>query len=107
MPTEQWTWNEWADAARRLTKSDKNQYGIGPALAPNLQVSLLPMMGSNGGHHISADFKQTQMLAPVTLETIRWVSDRIQRDRAWVAPGVSGVSFAKGIRSGKRRMEGR
>jgi hypothetical protein len=54
------------------------------------------MIFSNGGHHIGADFKQTQMLNPATLETLRWAADRVTRDRTWVAPGISGVSFANG-----------
>ena len=96
LPTESWTWNECADAARKLTKPDKNQYGLGPVLGVNLQVSVLPLIISNGGHHVSADFKQTQMLAPQTLEVIRWVAERHQRDRSWVAPGTTGVNFANG-----------
>ncbi len=95
-PTEAWTWNEWADAARKLTKPDKNQFGLGPVLNTNLQVSMLPLLLSNGGHHISADFKQTQLLVPPSLDVIRWVADRHQRDRSWVGHDAKNVSFGNG-----------
>ena len=72
LPTENWTWNDWADAAKRLTKPDQNQYGFGPAVDDDPKAKFLPLIGSNGGHIISADFKQTQLLDPATLETIRW-----------------------------------
>jgi multiple sugar transport system substrate-binding protein len=96
LPAETWTWTEWADAARRLTKPDKNQWGLGPALNANIQVSLLPMMISNGGHHLSADFKRTNFMDAATLEVIRWAADRVMRDRSWVPPGVAGVGFPNG-----------
>ncbi|HVG97697.1 MAG TPA: extracellular solute-binding protein, partial [Chloroflexota bacterium] len=95
-PTDAWTWNEWADAARRLTKADKNQWGLGPALNTNLQVSVLPLLISNGAHHVSEDGRQTTLTAPAALETIRWVADRVTRDQSWAAPGVAGVGFPSG-----------
>ena len=96
LPTEQWTWNDWADAARRLTKPEKNQYGIGGALGTNIQNELVWALASNGTHYISPDFKRTLLSEPPALEAIQWLSDRINRDRSWVAPGVSGVSISNG-----------
>jgi len=96
LPNENWTWNDMADAARKLTKVDSNQWGLGPALNTNLQVSVLPLILSNNGHHISADLKQTSIMASPSLEVIRWVADRHQRDRTWVPPGVAGVGFTNG-----------
>jgi multiple sugar transport system substrate-binding protein len=96
LPAESWTWNEWADAARKLTKSESNQWGLGPSLGTNIQVSLLPMMISNGGHHLSGDHGRTNFMDPATLETIRWATERVMRDRSWVPPGVAGVSFQNG-----------
>lgn len=96
LPTEQWTWNDWADTSRRLTNPDKGQYGISPAMAANIQNDLLWALVSNGTHYISADFKKTLLSDPPALEAIRWISDRINRDRSWVAPGVAGVNFSNG-----------
>ena len=96
LPAESWTWNDWADAAKALTNPDKGQYGLGPTLNNNLQVSVLPLILSNGGHHISADFKQTMLAAPEATEAIRWVADRIVRERSWVPYGDKTGTFANG-----------
>jgi ABC-type glycerol-3-phosphate transport system substrate-binding protein len=95
-PAETWTWNEWADAARALTNAEAGQYGLGPTLNQNLQVSVLPLILSNGGHHVSADMKQTLLTAPPAMEAIRWVADRIVKDRSWVPLGERGATFAAG-----------
>jgi len=96
LPHENWTWNDMADAARRLTKIDDNQYGIGPAMQAELRPNLLPFIGSNGGHHITADLTKTQLLLPETLEVIRWAADRIQRDKSWAAPDAAKLDFVNG-----------
>ena len=96
LPNENWTWNEWADAGRKLTKPEKNQYGFGTALTNNSQVTYLPLLISNGGHHINADFTKTQLTTPEALETIRWMADRVTKDRSWVPPEGSNAQFNNG-----------
>lgn len=96
LPNENWTWNDWADAARKLTKPEKDQYGLGKALDTDLKAKFLPLIVSNGGHHISADFKKTQMLEAGTLDAIRWAADRMQRDRSWITPDVKNLDFNNG-----------
>ena len=96
LPTETWTWNEWSDAARALSNAEAGQYGLGPTLNQNLQVSVLPLILSNGGHHISQDMKQTQLSSPASAEAIRWVADRIVKDRSWVPLGDRSATFQNG-----------
>lgn len=104
LPNDNWTWNDAADAAKRMSKSNEGAgagesdtqrqgtspdatYGIGPGpAATTISAELLPLIMSNGGHHISADFKQTQLTQPASLEAIVWLADRITRDRSWVPP---------------------
>src|SRR6266542_466165 len=95
LPNASWTWNDWVDAGKRLAKPDDNQYAFGPALDDDLKSKFLPVIGSNGGHHISADFKKSMLTNPSTLEAIRWAADRIQRDRSWAPPGTK-ADFSAG-----------
>jgi len=88
LPNENWTWNEWADAAKKLAKPDQDQYAFGPAMDDDLKSKFMPLIGSNGGHVISPDFKRTLLTDPPTLEAIRWGADRMTRDRSWVPPGA-------------------
>ena len=101
LPNESWTWNDAADAARRISKPDENIYGFGPALGSSV-TELLPLIYSNGGHHISADFKQTQLTQPAALEAIVWVADRITRDLSWVPPDKRDLT---GFNNGNVAME--
>jgi multiple sugar transport system substrate-binding protein len=88
LPNENWTWNDWADAGRKLSKPDQDQYGFGPALDDDLKAKYYPLIGSNGGHVISPDFKRTLLTDSPTLEAIRWGAERMTRDRSWVQPGA-------------------
>ena len=88
LPTESWTWNDWADAGKKLAKPDQDQYAFGPALDDDLKSKFFPIIGSNGGHVISPDFKKTLLTTPETLEAIRWGAERMTRDRSWVQPGA-------------------
>ena len=102
LPNESWTWNDWADAGRRLTVPEKNQYGFGSALSNNSQVSYLPLILSNGGHHINETFTKTLLTTPEAMEAIKWVADRVLKDRSWVPVEGSNAQF----NSGNVAMEG-
>jgi multiple sugar transport system substrate-binding protein len=96
LPNESWTWNDWADAGKRLTNPDKNQYGFGSALNNNSQVSYLPIILSNGGHHINETFTKTLLTTPESMEALKWVADRVLKDRSWVPPEGSNAQFNNG-----------
>ncbi|MBI3972311.1 MAG: extracellular solute-binding protein [Chloroflexi bacterium] len=103
LPAESWTWTDWADSAKKLSKPSADedgqaQYGLLINLA-NPQGTILPFLVANGGHHISADFKQTLLNTLESLEALRWVADRLLRDRSLAPPPASGgkrVNFDDG-----------
>ena len=96
LPNDSWTWNDWADAGKRLTNTEKNQYGFGSALSNNSQVTYLPIILSNGGHHINETFTKTLLTTPEAMEAIKWVADRVLKDRSWVPVEGSTAQFNNG-----------
>ena len=79
-PKPTWTWPEYLDAARRLTKKDGSgqivQAGAQPISASN-QFWL--WLWSNGGDLFSPDFKQVKLAEPAGLEAMQQIVDLVQR----------------------------
>lgn len=84
LPTDQWTWNDVADAARKLTKPEERQWGLEliPAMS---KVIFGELLISNGGDVISKDLKHTTLDAPEAAEAGRWLADRMLKDRSVVS----------------------
>jgi len=82
-PTEQWTWNDVADAARKLTKPGEQQWGL-EIVPPMSRVIFTELLLSNGGDVIDKDLKRTTLNTPEASEAGRWLADRLLRDRSVV-----------------------
>jgi multiple sugar transport system substrate-binding protein len=89
-PKPAWTWNDYLDAARRLTKKDGAQIlqaGIGTVPSGN---QLLPWLWSNGADVFSPDFKQVRVAERAAVEAVQFVADLVQRHGVTTAsPGAS------------------
>jgi ABC-type glycerol-3-phosphate transport system substrate-binding protein len=83
LPTDKWTWDDMAEAARKLTKPGQ-QWGleVSPGQLNNSRDTLGGLLWSNGGDLVSKDGKHTTIATPEALEAGRWIYDRLHRDRS-------------------------
>lgn len=78
-PTAAWVWNDYLEAARRLTKADGGQLtqaGIGTVPSGN---QLLPWLWSNGADIFSPDFKQVRIAERPAVDAVQFAADLVQR----------------------------
>jgi ABC-type glycerol-3-phosphate transport system substrate-binding protein len=91
VPAPAWTWDDYLDAARRLTTKDAGgqvtQVGIGTLPAGN---NLLPWLRSNGADLFSADFEQVRIAEPAALDAVQFAVDLVVKHG--VTSGGPGVS---------------
>jgi multiple sugar transport system substrate-binding protein len=77
-PTNNWTWNDMREAARRLTDASKNQWGI--AFTPGeTQTGYWNLIYQNGGYVINAPAKKSGFDDPKTIEAMEYV-EKLLRD---------------------------
>jgi multiple sugar transport system substrate-binding protein len=81
-PTDEWTWDDFADAAKRLTNAD--HYGYGAAIS-NQEV-YFNFIFQNNGWVISADKKKSGYDDPKTIAAIQFIVDLIKNG---YSPGLS------------------
>jgi multiple sugar transport system substrate-binding protein len=100
-PTERWTWADAAAAAQKLTRRDRQQWGLEIAEHARIgQFLFRDMLWANGGDFLSQDLKRTTLNTPQAAEAARWIVDRLHRDKAVIdlderkAVVPSGLSFA-------------
>lgn len=73
-PDKDWTWNDFAEAAKKLTKADGSQYGF--ALRPtNDQAGWNNIVYDMGGYVISDDKKSSGFDQPGTIKALTFVTD--------------------------------
>lgn len=76
-PNEDWTWDDYYDAALKLTKEDGSQYGT--AMNPsNNQDGWYNIVYSMGGEVISEDKKTSGMDNPNTLKALEFVDKLVK-----------------------------
>ncbi len=76
-PDENWTWDDFYDAACSLTKKDGSQYGY--AMRPdNTQDGWYSMLYSMGGHIINEDRTKSGYDDPKTLEVMEFVDKMLK-----------------------------
>jgi multiple sugar transport system substrate-binding protein len=102
LPTAQWTWNDVAEAAKRLTDKAQQQWGLEFA---GTETDLFQAhLYANGGDYVSQDRKRVTLDTPEAFEAGRWIADRLHRDQTVVtneeraavaAPGQS-LAFQSG-----------
>ncbi len=91
-PKPSWTWNDYLDAARKLTKKDESgqlmQAGAMPVANDN-QYWL--WLWSNGADLFSADFKQVRVTEKAAIDAVQFVADLVQRHG--VTPSSPGANL--------------
>lgn len=76
-PTADWTWDDFRETAKKLTKADKSQYGT--AMKPGSdQESWYGTIYSYGGHVISGDKKKSGFDDPKTIAACQLIADIIK-----------------------------
>lgn len=100
-PTERSTWSDVAEAARKLTRRDQQQWGLEFAEHARIHQFLFrDMLWANGGDFLTKDQKRTTLNAPEAAEAGRWITERLHRDKSVIdleerkAVLTSGLSFA-------------
>ncbi|OON94059.1 MAG: sugar ABC transporter substrate-binding protein [Candidatus Epulonipiscium fishelsonii] len=77
-PNENWTWDDMTEAARKLTKPDGSQYGVG-IRNDGGQMGYYNMIYSNGGYVISEDKKKSGYDDPKSIEAMKiletWINE--------------------------------
>jgi multiple sugar transport system substrate-binding protein len=103
-PQPTWTWHEYLEMARRLTKRDATgqivQAGIGTLPTGN---QLLPWLWSNGADLFSPDFREVRIGDRAAVEALQFAVDLVQTHG--VTTGSPGVALGQDpIREGKVAM---
>lgn len=79
-PSKDWTWEDFRETAKKLTKDDGSQYGF--SMKPgNDQESWFSTIYSYGGEVISKDKKKSGFDNPKTLEAMAFI-DELIKDRS-------------------------
>lgn len=100
-PSENWTWQEFLDVAKKLTTGSGGDkvYGFG---IPTYTFAYMPWIYSNGGSTASADLKSPTLDDPATVEAIQFVADLVFKDK--VAPNPTGGDPTSLFQAGKIAM---
>ncbi|WP_277405690.1 ABC transporter substrate-binding protein [Lacrimispora xylanisolvens] len=80
-PSKDWTWDDFADAAKKLTKADGSQYGF--AINPtNDQAGWCNPVYDMGGYVISEDKKSSGFTQPGTIKALTFLTDLMKEGYA-------------------------
>lgn len=82
-PTDDWTWNDMLEAAKKLTIPEKEQYGF--YIDPFLIWKGIWVKAA-GGSVVSADYKKSMLTSPETKEAITWLWDAIYTHKVATPP---------------------
>ncbi|KKC38763.1 sugar ABC transporter substrate-binding protein [Devosia epidermidihirudinis] len=91
-PTKEWTWEEFANAAQKLTVRDANgnvsQFGYE---VPSFFFGLMPWFFSNDTSPITADWTASNMTDPKVKETLEYLYSLIHEYKVSPVPGQEGI----------------
>ena len=73
-PTDDWTWDDMLEAAKKLTKPDQSQYGF--SFSPGLTWRGIWINSAGGAFH-TPDYKKSLLNTPETKEALQWIWDAI------------------------------
>lgn len=82
-PSDEWTWDAFAEASRALSKPDELIYGVGGV--ENMDF-VTAMVRSSGGDILSDDCMTFRLGEPVAMEAMQKVADLVLTDRAAADP---------------------
>jgi multiple sugar transport system substrate-binding protein len=110
-PTKDWTWDDVLEAAKKLTRPEKNQWGFNAADLGH--DPFFAGVWAAGGEVIAKDFKQTLFAGPQGVEVMDFYSGLINRQRVSPTPaqraadklGFSSGNFAMEINTPGRQSD--
>lgn len=98
LPTENWTWDQWREAATRLTKTGEDQWGTqlpGP----------YPMIWSNGGEVLNKELTACVLDGEASVEGLQYRQDLMHRYQVAPRPtDIPGVNAINQFMQGKVAM---
>lgn len=72
-PAEDWTWEQWLEAAKALT--NETTYGFGTAV--QYFAGVMPWIFNAGGNLLTEDWSESQINSPEVLEAVTFMRDLI------------------------------
>ena len=88
LPKQGWTWNDFRETAKKLTKRDAaGNVLIWGYEVPNQNFFVQPWFFSNGTSVLNADWTHSNMLDPKVSESLQFLHDLIWVDKVSPVPG--------------------
>jgi len=101
-PDATWTYNEYADASKRLTRNEGGRQVYGNS-HPRGKGRTENTLWAFGGNFVDPnDFKKSAVTQPESLQALEWFADRYQKDVSWLPPKQypTGFTFWQGLGDG-------
>lgn len=100
-PTDDWTWNDFLSAARKLTKPEKGQYGVAFNGWPPVQM----FIWQAGGEVITPDLKASPIDSPEAIKALEFYASVIYNPQVAAPEAViSEQGFGELFKKGKLAM---
>jgi multiple sugar transport system substrate-binding protein len=103
-PTGDWTWADFLDAAKKLTKGEGENKVYGFAI-PAFHFGLIPWFLTNGTNTLTDDWSASNLNDPKVAESMQFVHDLVYVDKVSPMPEAN-VDPAKLFESGRAAMTG-
>jgi len=85
-PTDDWTWDDLVDMAKKITKADENKWGM-QRVDPWIMTKGNFLFSADGANH-SADVKKSLVDSPESVEAWKWNWDLIYTHKVAPPPGA-------------------
>lgn len=102
-PDATWTYNDYAENSKRLTRVDAGQQVFGSNHPTTGWVRTQNHLWAFGGHYVDPkDFRKSAAHLPPAQQALEWLHDRYWRDNSWIQPKQrpSPWNFWTGLGSG-------
>jgi len=100
-PKEDWTWDDFLNIAKQLTKGEgaDKVYGFGIAY---FNFGLTPWLLTNGTYQLTQDWSDSNLNDPKVTEAVKFIHDLVHVHK--VSPDVKGTDTAQLFAAGKLAM---
>ncbi len=106
-PTATWTYDDYADRAKRLTRQDGGQQVYGGYQPSNVWIRMQNQIWGFGGNAVDPkDSTKSAVDRPQTQAALQWIYDRYWRDGSWIPfkERVAGWNWWADVVNGKLAM---
>jgi multiple sugar transport system substrate-binding protein len=102
-PKADWTWDEFLETAKQLTKGegDSKVFGFG---IPNFNFGLTPWLLTNGTYQLNDEWTESNLNDPKVIESVQFVHDLVHVHG--VSPAVEGTDNGNLFVAGRLAMSG-